>query len=146
MVGDKWTLLVLRELYMGVNRFDEIQVQTNATPQMLANRLKSLEANGLIERKSYREKPLRFEYQLTKKGWAFYPVIYALRAWGEAWCKGTDEAVAVRFVHRACGHDVHFANVCAHCGTPVSRQDLEALVSEGFQMERQARREESSRK
>ncbi|MFS8974500.1 winged helix-turn-helix transcriptional regulator [Cupriavidus necator] len=141
MVGDKWTLLVLRELYMGVTRFDEIQVQTSATPQMLANRLKSLEANGLVERRPYSEKPLCFEYQLTRKGWALYPVTYALRAWGEAWCKEPGEEVAVRFVHPVCGHDVHFANVCAHCGAPVSRDDLDAFVSAGFQTERQARRE-----
>ena len=83
IVGDRWTLLILRELFMGATRFEEIQIQTKATPQMLATRLKAMEAGGLIERHPYSQKPLRHEYRLTEKGRAFYPVIYALRAWGE---------------------------------------------------------------
>jgi DNA-binding HxlR family transcriptional regulator len=68
VVGDRWSMLVLRELYMGAARFEEIQIQTEATPQMLATRLKSLEADGMIERQPYSEKPLRYEYRLTEKG------------------------------------------------------------------------------
>jgi DNA-binding HxlR family transcriptional regulator len=67
VVGDKWTILVLRELYMGMTRFEEIQIQTSATPQMLTSRLKALEADGLVERRPYQEKPLRYEYHLTAK-------------------------------------------------------------------------------
>lgn len=83
IVGDKWTILVLRELYMGTARFEEMQIHTGATPQMLTSRLKALEADGLVERRPYNAKPLRHEYHLTQKGWDFYPVIYALRAWGK---------------------------------------------------------------
>jgi DNA-binding HxlR family transcriptional regulator len=141
VVGDKWTILVLRELYMGMTRFEEIQIQTSATPQMLTSRLKALEADGLVERRPYQEKPLRYEYQLTAKGWDFYPVIYALRAWGEKWCKGEDEGLAMHFVHRACGHDVGVASVCPNCGVPVERKDLQPSISERFLAERTARRE-----
>lgn len=146
VVGDKWTILVLRELYMGAGRFEEIQIQTGATPQMLTSRLKALEADGMIERRPYSEKPLRYEYCLTEKGQAFYPVIYALRAWGEAWCKREEEEVAVNFAHRACGHDVGLASVCPHCGVPVERNDLEASVGSQFAAERQVRREAFKRK
>ncbi|AVD83252.1 transcriptional regulator [Pseudomonas sp. SWI6] len=145
-VGDKWTLLVLRELYMGATRFEDIQIQTQATPQMLTTRLKALEADGLVERRPYSDKPRRHGYHLTAKGQAFYPVIYALRAWGERWCKDEGEAVAVRMVHRACGHDVGLASICPHCGAPVTRDDLEAHVSEEFAHERAARREAFKRK
>jgi DNA-binding HxlR family transcriptional regulator len=140
VVGDRWTILVLRELYMGATRFEEIQIQTEATPQMLASRLKALHADGMVERQPYSEKPLRYEYHLTKKGWAFYPVIYALRAWGETWCKAKGEEVATHFVHRECGHDVGLANVCPHCGKPVERKDLDAAISDSFAIERAARR------
>ena len=140
IVGDKWTVLVLRELYMGVSRFEELQIQTEATPQMLAGRLKALEANGMIERHPYNEKPLRYEYRLTRKGWAFYPVIYALRAWGEGWCKDESEGVAVRFIHRECGADVGLANVCPNCGAPVARDDLQPVVSSHYAKEREERR------
>ncbi|WP_137822443.1 helix-turn-helix domain-containing protein [Pseudomonas sp. D(2018)] len=146
VVGDKWTILVLRELYMGATRFEEMQIQTEATPQMLTSRLKALEADGLVERRPYSEKPLRYEYQLTDKGWDFYPVIYAMRAWGEKWCKSEGEGLAVHFVHRECGHDVGVASVCPHCGVPVKRKDLEASVSNRFLGEREARREAFKRR
>ena len=68
VVGDRWTVLVLRELFMRSHRFDEIQAQTGGTPQMVAARLKSLEADGLVERRAYSERPLRHEYHLTEKG------------------------------------------------------------------------------
>lgn len=139
VVGDRWTFLVLRELYMGATRFEEIQIQTQATPQMMASRLKALEADGMVERQPYSEKPLRYEYRLTDKGWAFYPVIYALRAWGETWRKEKDEEVAMHFVHRECGHDVGLANICPHCGTPVERKDLDASLGNHFAAERAAR-------
>jgi DNA-binding HxlR family transcriptional regulator len=83
VVGDRWTVLILRELFMRIHRFEEIQAQTGATPQMIAARLKKLEADGLAKRCVYNKRPLRHEYHLTEKGEAFYPVILALRAWGE---------------------------------------------------------------
>jgi len=132
LVGDKWTILVLRELYMGATRFEEMQIQTTATPQMLTSRLKALKANGLVERRAYSEKPLRYEYHLTDKGWDFYPVIYALRAWGEKWCKNPDEGLAVHFVHRACGHDVGVASVCPHCGDDCGTQGLGSADQRSF--------------
>ncbi len=140
IVGDRWTLLILRELFMGATRFEEIQIQTKATPQMLATRLKAMEAGGLIERHPYSQKPLRHEYRLTEKGRAFYPVIYALRAWGETWSKGEEEEIAVRFTHRECGHDIGLGTVCPNCGVHVERKDLEARMSEQFTAEREQRR------
>ncbi|QCP53122.1 helix-turn-helix transcriptional regulator [Trinickia violacea] len=141
VVGDRWTVLVLRELYMGASRFEEIQIQTEATPQMLATRLKSLEADGMVERHPYNEKPLRYEYRLTEKGKAFYPVIQALRAWGETWVKREDEEIAVRFTHRVCGHEVGLDGMCPVCGVPVERRDLDATLSATFAREREERRE-----
>ncbi len=92
VVGDRWTVLVLRELFMGSHRFDEIQAQTGGTPQMVAARLKSMEADGLLERRAYSERPKRYEYHLTEKGDAFHSVVLALRAWGETWCKSPGKA------------------------------------------------------
>ncbi|MFL9895175.1 winged helix-turn-helix transcriptional regulator [Paraburkholderia sp. RL17-381-BIF-C] len=146
VVGDRWTVLVLRELSMGATRFEEIQIQTEATPQMLASRLKSLEADGMIERHPYSERPLRYEYRLTEKGRSFYPVIYALRAWGETWCKDRSEEIATRFVHRKCGHDVGLGSVCPKCKVPVERKDLDASMSNQFATERAERRAAFKRK
>lgn len=139
VLGDRWSMLVLRELFNANGRFDDLQIQTEATPQMLATRLKKLEAHGLVERHAYSERPLRFEYRLTEKGTAFYPVILALRSWGETWCKEPDEGIAVRYVHTMCGEDSGLGTTCAHCGGVLESKDLIAQPSDAYQRERSER-------
>lgn len=138
LVGDRWTVLVLRELFMGNSRFDDIQTQTEATPQMLASRLKKLEAAGLIERRPYSSRPLRHEYVLTSMGADFYPVILALRAWGEKWCK-PKESVAVKYTHIPCGKDPGLGTICQHCGVELKRSDLMSKLSTKYAREREDR-------
>ncbi|MBC3205764.1 helix-turn-helix transcriptional regulator [Pseudomonas sp. SWRI111] len=141
VVGDRWTVLVLRELFMGSHRYDEIQAQTGGTPQMIATRLKTLEADGLVERRLYNERPKRYEYHLTAKGQAFYPVIMALRAWGETWCKAPEEGLAVVLTHKRCNHAAGLGPLCEHCGEPLRREDLSSHPQEAYAAERQARHE-----
>ncbi|MDX5364919.1 MAG: helix-turn-helix transcriptional regulator, partial [Alphaproteobacteria bacterium] len=138
-VGDRWTILIVRELFMGVSRFDELQAQTEATPQMLAARLKRLESDGLIERRAYSERPLRYEYLLTEMGREFYPVILALRSWGERWCKKGKEKLAVHMTHRGCGGEVGLDNVCKTCGSGVPPASLAASLSPQYARERARR-------
>jgi DNA-binding HxlR family transcriptional regulator len=141
VVGDRWTVLVLRELFMGSHRYDEIQAQTGGTPQMVATRLKNLEADGLVERRLYNERPPRYEYHLTAKGQAFYSVVLALRAWGETWCKSPEEGLAVVYTHKTCGEPAGLGPLCAHCGELLRREELISEQSETYAAERQARRE-----
>ncbi|MDE4605037.1 winged helix-turn-helix transcriptional regulator [Sinorhizobium meliloti] len=141
VVGDRWTVLVLRELTMNSRRFEEIQAQTGATPQMIAARLKKLEADGLVERHIYSQRPLRHEYRLTEKGDAFYPVLLALRAWGETWCKSPEEGRAISYTHRVCGKSAGLGPVCESCGKPVRREDLIAEQNPSYRAEREARYE-----
>jgi DNA-binding HxlR family transcriptional regulator len=100
VVGDRWTVLILRELFSESHRFEEIQAQSGATPQMVAARLKALEADGIVERRIYNERPLRHDYHLTKKGEALFPVFLALRAWGETWLKAPKDGWTVNWIHR----------------------------------------------
>ncbi|NVI04464.1 winged helix-turn-helix transcriptional regulator [Paraburkholderia youngii] len=141
VIGDRWTVLVLRELFMGNRRFDGLLAQSHATPQMLSSRLKRLEANGMIERKRYMKKPTRYEYELTEMGRAFYPVILALREWGETWHKSPNEDVAVLYTHLTCGHDAGIGTVCQACGEPLRREDLKAEFSPSYAQERAARQD-----
>lgn len=141
IVGDRWTVLVLRELFMRNHRYDEIQAQTGGTPQMVAARLKSLEADGMVERRAYSERPPRYEYHLSAKGEAFYSVVLALRAWGETWCKSQDEGLAVRYTHRKCGHEAGLGPLCDHCGELLRRDELISEPSPGYVEERAARLE-----
>jgi DNA-binding HxlR family transcriptional regulator len=138
-VGDRWTVLILRELFMGNHRFEELQAQTEATPQMIATRLKKLEVDGLVKRRVYNKRPLRREYHLTEKGEAFYPVILALRAWGETWCKSPRESRAVNHTHRICGKPAGLGPVCESCGRPLRREELIGELAPKYRNERDAR-------
>lgn len=139
VIGDRWSPQILRELAFGTSRFDDLQTQTGATPQMLASRLKKMEAHELVQRHAYQERPLRYEYRLTQKGAAFMPVIMALRAWGEAWCKAEDEPLALLTTHRECGGSVGLDGSCFRCGETVTGLKLMASPSPEYAEERRRR-------
>ncbi|MBA2672754.1 MAG: helix-turn-helix transcriptional regulator [Ramlibacter sp.] len=139
IVGDRWTILVIRELLLGNHRFEEIQAQTQATPQMLASRLKKLESDGVIERRPYNDRPPRHEYHLTDMGIALHPVLLALRAWGETWCKSKKQEIAIHYTHIPCGKNPGLGPTCKACGEVLRRQDLSAKLSKSFDAERQER-------
>ena len=140
IAGDIWTVLVLRELFLGTHRFDEIQAMTGATPQMAATRLKKLEADGMVERRRYNQRPPRYEYHLTDKGRDFWPVLMALRAWGEKWCRLPGEEPSVEYIHKPCGHSAGLGPLCDHCGELLRRDDLITTQSAGSAAEREVRR------
>jgi DNA-binding HxlR family transcriptional regulator len=84
LLGDRWTLLVMRDLSRGHGRFqDLLQTLEGISPNVLSERLKRLEAHGIVERVFYSQHPPRAEYVLTEKGWALRPALDALRSWGE---------------------------------------------------------------
>ncbi|WP_278923309.1 winged helix-turn-helix transcriptional regulator [Pseudophaeobacter profundi] len=83
VVGDRWTLLILRECFLGVRRFDGFQKRLGVTRHLLAERLKRLETMGVLERRPYQQRPLRHEYRLTPSGKSFAPVLLAMQGWAE---------------------------------------------------------------
>jgi DNA-binding HxlR family transcriptional regulator len=139
LVGDRWSILIVRELLMGQTRFQDIQAQTGATSQMVAARLKRLEADGLVERRAYSERPLRHEYRLTTKGLHLMPVILALRTWGERWCKPEGGAPATRMFHGRCGTELDLDGHCPACGGLVAWTDTRGQPSEAWAAERRRR-------
>ncbi len=139
LVGDRWSILIVRELLMGLSRFQDLQAQTGANSQLLAARLRRLERDGLVERHAYTLRPRRNEYRLTAKGLHLMPVILALRAWGEAWCKPTGEPLAVRMFHRPCGAELGLDGRCPACATLVAWTDLRAQPTEPYVEERRRR-------
>ncbi|HET7622476.1 MAG TPA: helix-turn-helix domain-containing protein [Gemmatimonadaceae bacterium] len=86
MVGDRWTMLILRELFVGAIRFEEFQAQTGMSPHLLSTRLKRLEGDGVVARHLYSTSPPRHEYRLTRKGLDLYPLLLSLKSWGGKWC------------------------------------------------------------
>lgn len=145
LVSERWTVLILWEMFLGSARFDDIQVQTGATPQMLAARLKKLEKVGLVQRRPYNMRPLRHEYVLTEMGLDFYPAVMALRAWGERWCKPRNMGLAVQYVHLPCGDDPGLGSTCQTCGMGLKPSELAATFAPAYALERQGKLQNAKR-
>lgn len=120
VIGEKWSLLVVRELSLGVHRFDAIQRHTGAPRDILTSRLRRLEAEGVVEKRLYQEHPPRHEYRLTRAGNELRPILLALAEWGDRW---TTEHTHATWVHE-CGHELELQHTCAACGGGVSGLDL----------------------
>jgi DNA-binding HxlR family transcriptional regulator len=122
VVGEWWTLLVLRDVCFGWNRFEEIHDHLGIARNMLTARLETLIAHGLVERRSYCERPARYEYLATEKGSDLVPALLALVAWGDRWT--ATDGPPVLFSHAACGHDTVARVVCSACAEPLARADV----------------------
>jgi DNA-binding HxlR family transcriptional regulator len=127
VVGDRWTLLLLREAFMRTRRFEDFQANTGASRAIVADRLRQLVEEGVLTKVAYQQNPERFEYRLTEKGVDFYPVITSLMAWGDRWMP-IDGGPPVTLVHD-CGHDMHPEMTCPHCGEAASARRVRARVS-----------------
>ena len=121
LVGERWALLALREVFLGVRRFDAIQRNTSAPRDILSARLHKLLGVGLLERRQYQERPARFEYRLTEAGRDLLPVLLTLMDWGDRHLADGEPPFTYR--HR-CGADFKPVLVCQACGEPVTRRDL----------------------
>lgn len=122
VVGDPWTLLILRDAFRGVRRFDQWQESLGVARNVLAARLKSLVAHGVLEKNRYSEHPPRFEYRLTEKGKDLRPVLITLSDWGDRHVYG--ENGPLHFVHEPCGHKLRPGLICMDCGEPVEPRSL----------------------
>ncbi|OKH83007.1 HxlR family transcriptional regulator [Mycobacterium sp. ST-F2] len=121
VVGQRWTALVLRDLFAGMTRFEDLRRDLGIASNVLAARLDDLERHAVVERRQYQSAPTRFEYILTDKGRDLYPVIVSLLAWGDRWTAG-DAGPPALLVHDECGCVTTAKTVCAECGG-----ELEAL-------------------
>ena len=117
IVGEKWALLAVREVFLGNGRFDEMVRRTGAPRDTMAARLRALVGTGILERRQYSEHPARFEYHLSDAGRDLYPVILTLMSWGDKYLAGPAGAPLV-LEHR-CGHRLSAEVVCQACGEPV---------------------------
>ena len=119
VLGEKWALLVIRELAYNVHRFDSIAKNTGAPRDILTSRLRRLEAAGVVEKRQYHDRPVRFEYHLTEAGNELRPVLLSLAQWGKRWA--AEPTVAFR---HSCGEDLELQHICAACGEEVTGFDL----------------------
>jgi DNA-binding HxlR family transcriptional regulator len=130
VVGDRWTLLVLRECFLGVRRFEAFEARLGIARHVLAGRLKKLTEAGVLEKSSYQERPRREEYRLTAMGRDLYPVLLALLQWGDRHMAG-EEGPPVTRVHNPCGHATHGVMVCSECGKPLDPREMSVRPGPG---------------
>jgi len=127
IVGEKWALLAVREVFLGNGRFDEMVRRTGAPRDTMAARLRVLVGSGILKRRQYCEHPARFEYRLTDAGRDLYPVILALMRWGDSHLAG-EAGPPLELEHR-CGEKLTAQLVCEACGEPVVASDTWPLRS-----------------
>jgi DNA-binding HxlR family transcriptional regulator len=121
--GDSWTILILRELFWGQTRYDQIAAHTGMASNILAVRLKKLVENGVVEKTVVESDARRFDYILTPKGRDLFPVLMAVMAWGDRWSSG-DSGPLVQLHHRLCGKRTKPGIVCSSCGEPLTPESL----------------------
>ncbi len=127
VVGEWWTMLVIREAFNGVRRFDEFQGRLGIARNVLAARLQSLVDNGVLERRQYQDRPPRCEYRLTEKGRDLYPVLVSMLTWGDRWTAGP-EGPPMKLTHE-CGHHPAATVVCGHCGEKLDARKVKAEMN-----------------
>ncbi|AKZ53419.1 hypothetical protein SAM23877_0370 [Streptomyces ambofaciens ATCC 23877] len=131
LLGDAWTLLVLREIFYGESRFDGFIDSLGIARNTLTDRLRRLEEAGLLTRRSYQTDPVRHEYLPTEKGRDFFGVLAAINAWGDRWL-ADDEGVPVVMRHTACGHDMQARVVCSSCGELLDDKNVTVRTGPGY--------------
>jgi len=119
LVGEQWSLLIMRDAFLGVRRFEDFQHHLGIARNILSDRLGKLVEHGILNKRQYSDRPVRSEYRLTSKGIDLFPVLFALQKWGDTWAMG-DDAPLRTVVHNTCGTITHPIASCSHCGEPLS--------------------------
>jgi DNA-binding HxlR family transcriptional regulator len=130
VIGDRWTLMVLRDCFLGVRRFEAFQARLGISRSIIAERLKLLVDEGLLRKEAYQDRPARHEYRLTQKGLDLHPIIMSIVRWGDAHYAGESGPPLVHR-HKACGHDFAPVMTCSECGEAIGARDVEVRRSDG---------------
>lgn len=128
--GERWTLLILRDVFLGVRRFDDIQRDLGIARNVLRDRLNLLVNEGILERRPYQERPERFEYRLTEKGHDVWPVLHSVMAWGDKHVSGAGHEPTI-VEHRDCGGRIDHRGACQRCGELPGSHDVRAKAGPG---------------
>jgi DNA-binding HxlR family transcriptional regulator len=127
IIGERWTLLIVRDAFLGIRRFDDFQRSLGVSRGVLSDRLDRLVDAGILERRLYKERPERHEYRLTDKGRDLWPVTMALVKWGDRYY--AEDGPPRLFHHRGCGGEVTDRLMCAKCGAELTVHDVETRLA-----------------
>jgi DNA-binding HxlR family transcriptional regulator len=129
VVGEWWSMLIVRDVFLGVRRFDDFQERLGISRNILNQRLHRLVETGVLEKVPYSEHPPRYEYRLTGKGRDLWPVLTAMRQWGDRYAAPAGPPLQV--VHEGCGRIAEMVPTCSVCGDPVGPRDARAVPGPG---------------
>jgi DNA-binding HxlR family transcriptional regulator len=129
VIGEPWSPLILRDVWVGLNRFDQIQADLGISRKVLTERLNHLVDRGIVERRPYDQRP-RHEYVLTPQGTELLELLMVMVAWGDKWLAG-EAGPPVLYRHHACGEISRPELRCAHCGEPMHPGDIDLLPGPG---------------
>jgi DNA-binding HxlR family transcriptional regulator len=130
VAGEPWSPLIVRNIYVGINRFDQLQQSLGISRKVLAQRLRWLTQAGVLERREYSDKPVRHEYALTEMGLDLVEVLMVMVRWGDTWLAG-QAGPPVLYRHHACGRISHVELRCCECGEPMRPADIDVLPGPG---------------
>jgi DNA-binding HxlR family transcriptional regulator len=129
LVGERWTFLVLRDVFLGVRRFDALQRDLGVARNVLAARLERLVEQEILTRVPYSQRPTRYEYRLTDKGLDLWPAIVELLRWGDRYAAPQGPPIVIR--HTGCGGELGERRICNRCGEPLGVRDVRAEPGPG---------------
>ena len=129
IVGDRWTANVIALAFHGYTRFDQLHEELPVATNILSDRLKFLRERGVMDAKPYQERPGRYEYYLTEKGWDLYPYFLTLLQWGDRWCDTEGRGQPMRLKHIPCGGPLHGVVCCDQCDAELRPFDVVITLS-----------------
>jgi len=124
VIGDRWTLMLLRDCFLGIRRFEDFERRLGISRSLIAERLKRLVEEGVLRREAYQDRPVRHEYRLTDKGLDLHPVMMAIVHWGDMHYAGETGPPLIHR-HRVCGHDFTPVMSCSECARTLTARDVE---------------------
>jgi DNA-binding HxlR family transcriptional regulator len=128
-VGEWWTMLIVRDAFMGITRFDQFQERLGISRNVLQQRLAHLVERGIFTKVAYSEHPPRFDYRLTDKGRDLWPVLTTMRQWGDTYA--APEGPPIEVVHKGCDHVAQAVLTCSACGGAIGPRDMRAVPGPG---------------
>jgi DNA-binding HxlR family transcriptional regulator len=130
VIGEPWSPLILRNVYIGITRFDQLQQSLGISRKVLAERLKWLVDRGVLERRGYSSRPPRHDYALTQMGTELCDLLLVMVRWGDKWLAG-EAGPPVLYRHHVCGQISHVELRCSACGEPMQATDVDVLPGPG---------------
>jgi DNA-binding HxlR family transcriptional regulator len=129
VVGEWWSMLIVRDAFLGVSRFDEFQDRLGISRNILVQRLNRLVEADILEKVTYSDHPPRHDYRLTQRGRDLWPVINAMRQWGDK--HAAPDGPPLQMIHKSCGHVVEAVETCSVCGEHLGARDVRAIPGPG---------------